>query len=277
MQRPGGSDVSQVETVATETEEPGQLGPHYLIDGFKWFSSATDSDVAVALARTGPPEQGSRSLSLFIIPLRFPLLPGLTSSPSATSGGSPSTSNNVFVHRLKNKIGTHALPTAELSLQDSHAYLLGDLNKGVKCIAPVLNITRVWSGVTSAAYLRRCLAIATGYACVRVVNTPEGKRLLKEIPVHVAQLARVGLVYRALTHLAFDVVRLLGRAECSVQGKGASGADIKRLRMMTPTLKAFASELAVGAMEETMACLGGQGYMEENAIGRWVTILLSVI
>ncbi len=44
------------------------LGSQYSLNGFKWFSSATESDVAVALARTGKPEDGSRGLSLFLVP-----------------------------------------------------------------------------------------------------------------------------------------------------------------------------------------------------------------
>jgi len=136
--KPGGSDVSQTETTAQFLGKSNRLGPHYYLDGFKWFSSATDSDIAVALARTGSPKDGSRSLSLFLVPFRLPLL----RNPSDPVP--PSTSNGVLVHRLKNKIGTHALPTAELSLDRTEANLIGPVNQGVKNITPVLNITRVW-------------------------------------------------------------------------------------------------------------------------------------
>ncbi|THU87021.1 acyl-CoA dehydrogenase NM domain-like protein, partial [Dendrothele bispora CBS 962.96] len=110
-ERPGGSDVSRTETSAQYLSKSNRFGPFYYLDGFKWFSSATDSDIAVALARTGSPKDGSRSLSLFLVPLRLPF-------PRDPSDPVPSpTSNGILVHRLKNKIGTHALPTAELSLE----------------------------------------------------------------------------------------------------------------------------------------------------------------
>lgn len=173
-----------------------------------------------------------------------------------------STSNGIYIHRLKNKIGTHALPTAELSLNATTAYLLGPLGEGVKCITPVLTITRIYSTLGSIGNLRKCLAIATAYAHVRSV----GGQLLKDKPLHVAQLASISVTYRALTHFAFGVVLLLGRVECGV----AREEEHQRLRMLTPVIKAFAAELAVGAMEAAMAALGGQGYMEENMIGRWV-------
>lgn len=168
------------------------------------------------------------------------------------------------MHRLKNKIGTHTLPTAELSLEGAQAYLIGAPNQGIKNIAPVLNITRLWSAIGSVGALRRCLAIATAYARVRTVRG--GALLLSDAPLHVAQLAGVALVYRALTHLTFGAVRLLGKAECGV----AMPDELRRLRMLTPTAKAFVAEKACAGMEEAMTALGGAGYMEENGFGRLI-------
>ncbi|TFK64633.1 hypothetical protein BDN72DRAFT_825377 [Pluteus cervinus] len=257
-ERPGGSDVSRTETVASPTNITNQLGSQYALNGFKWFSSATDSDIAVALARTGSVEQGSRALSLFLIPLRLPLLRSPTEpEPSPTS-------NRIFVHRLKNKIGTHTLPTAELSLEGTKAYLIGSLNQGVKNISPVLNITRVWSAMGSIGGLRKCLAIATAYSKVRAVQG--GRTLLKDAPIHVSQLASLHILYRALTHLVFGAVQLLGKAECGV----ATVEELRRLRILTPTVKAFSAEKAPAAMEEAMTTLGGAGYMEENGFGQLI-------
>ncbi|THH19219.1 hypothetical protein EW146_g1919 [Bondarzewia mesenterica] len=256
-ERPGGSDVSQTETTAAPSSEitAHPLGPVYKLDGFKWFSSATDSNVSVALARTGSLSQGSRGLSLFLVPLRLPLV---HEPPSPLP---PSTSNNIYVHRLKNKIGTHILPTAELSLNGTEGYLLGPQNQGVRCIAPVLNITRVHSAIGSVGALRKCLAIASSFATVRAVNG--GKQMLVDTPLHVAELAKISLVYRALVHLTFGAVHLLGKTECGT----ASKDEELRFRLLTPIIKGFAAEKAVSAMEECMSSMGGQGYMEENMIG----------
>ncbi|KAK0464261.1 acyl-CoA dehydrogenase/oxidase [Desarmillaria tabescens] len=257
-ERPGGSDVSQTETVAASTGTEHTLGLQYSLNGFKWFSSATESDVAVALARTGKLEDVSRGLSLFLVPLRVPLL-RRPSDPRPDAA-----SNKVYLHRLKTKIGTHALPTAELSLEGSEAYLVGELNQGVKSIAPVLNITRLWSSIASLGSLRRCLAIATSYADVRRIQSGTG--LLRDTPLHVAQLADISLTYRALMHLTFGVIRLMGKAECQV----ATPEEERLVRMLTPTVKAFNAERACAAMEEAMVTLGGAGYMEENQIGRLI-------
>ncbi|KZS86942.1 hypothetical protein SISNIDRAFT_480264 [Sistotremastrum niveocremeum HHB9708] len=260
-ERPGGSDVSQTETTATEATHPSglrALGPVYNIDGFKWFSSATDADMAVALARTGDRSLGSRSLSLFLVPMRFPFA-GVSLHPQLAHSN-----NGIEIHRLKNKLGTRLVPTAELSLNATTGFRIGDLNAGVKSITPVLNITRLHSAITSVGCLSRCLSIARAYASVRIVD--HGKHLLRDVPVHTATLAKVSLLYRALAHLVFGVVHLLGRVETGV----ASPAEEARLRLLTAVAKGFAAHKACGGMEECMAALGGEGYMEENIISRLI-------
>lgn len=214
--------------------------------------------MSLALARTGDPSHGSRSLSLFLIPLNPSLY------PNTTNPRTQSVRNGILVHRLKNKFGTQILPTAELSLQGTYAQLIGGLDQGVKAISPVLNITRVHSAVGSVGYVRKALSLATSYASVRR-NGPE-RTLLRAIPLHLNELAKLTVTYKALTHFVFEVVRLLGKAECQT----ADESSRHRLRVLTPVLKAFCAEKGVQATIECMTTLGGEGYMEENGIGRLI-------
>lgn len=118
------------------------------------------------------------------------------------------------------------MPTAELQLEGTEAYLVGPLNEGVKAITSVLNITRLHCAVDSVGSLRRGLAIARAYTTVRTIEG--GRRKLCDAPLHVAELADITLTYRALTHLFFGAVELLGRVECNV----ASEDEQKRLRLL---------------------------------------------
>ncbi|THU97156.1 acyl-CoA dehydrogenase NM domain-like protein [Dendrothele bispora CBS 962.96] len=249
-ERPGGSDVSQSETTATKVpDQPGDLGPAYELNGFKRFSSAAEGNMSLALARTGKLSDGSRGLSLFLVPLRVPTFP----TPL---------SNGVRLHRLKNKIGTWGVPTAELSLDKTRAWLIGPLNGGIKTIVPLLNLTRIHSGVHCVGSLQRCLSIARSLATVRKVH--RGETLLKDIPMHVATLAQINLLYRALAQWTFTIVSLLGKQECGV----CTPEEEARLRLMTPALKAFGAQRVPTAIEETMTAMGGLGYMEETGMGR---------
>ncbi|KAJ7503133.1 acyl-CoA dehydrogenase NM domain-like protein [Mycena galericulata] len=248
----GGSDVSRTETIAVPTPAfPTDLGAPYLLDGFKWFSSAAEGNLSVALARTGDAASGSGGLSLFLVPLR------LRDFPTPLS-------NDIQIHRLKNKIGTHGVPTAELSLNSARAWLIGVPNQGIKTIVPMLNITRVHSAIHSTGSLQRCLSMARSYATVRAVDG--GTKLLSSIPLHMENLANVTILYAALTQLTFGAVSLLGKSECGVATRG----ELARLRLLTPTAKAFTAMKAVTAMEECMAALGGQGYIEETGFGRLI-------
>lgn len=84
--------------------------------------------------------------------------------------------------------------------------------------------------------------------------------------MHVAELAKINLTYRAVAHLVFGAVALMGRVDCGI----AMPEEEMRLRLLTPVVKAFAAEKACAAVQECMTALGGEGYMEENGLGRSV-------
>ncbi|EJT97266.1 acyl-CoA dehydrogenase/oxidase C-terminal [Dacryopinax primogenitus] len=256
-EKPGGSDVSRTETVATRAPGQGstiQPGDLYILDGFKWFSSATDGNVALSLARTGGP--GSSGLSLFLLPLKArSFLPG-----------SEASNNGVFVHRMKQKIGTRAVPTAELSITGAHAYLVGELGQGVRNIATVLNITRMHSAFHAVGSVGRALMIATSYAGVRkVLNTNTGEYvLLQDLPIHTSFLLDTALLHHALLHLLIPLSLFLGKSELG----SSTPAEESRLRLLTPVAKAFAGQRASKSVQDCIEALGGLGYMEEEPLSR---------
>ncbi|EJD48253.1 hypothetical protein AURDEDRAFT_151052 [Auricularia subglabra TFB-10046 SS5] len=254
-EKTGGSDVAGTETTAAPATAGGarDVGPAYTLNGFKWFSSAAEGNMALALGRTEDPstKPGSRGLSLFLIPLRTPEYPRPLD-------------NGVRIHRLKSKFGTKALPTAELSLDSTRGFLLGERAHGVRCIAPLLNITRVYSAVTSVGCLQRALSFPVNYAGLRTIAG--GKQTLRDTPLYVSGLATAALTYRALAHFAMHVVLLLGKTECGVASEGEAAT----LRLLTPVAKAFAAERAAPQIQACMQAMGGQGYMEETGLARLV-------
>ncbi|KAF8859688.1 acyl-CoA dehydrogenase NM domain-like protein [Acephala macrosclerotiorum] len=159
-ERSGGSDVSGTETIATYSPTAQglsasghPLGP-WSIDGFKWFSSATDSSMTILLAQT------SKGLSAFFAPMRRQV----EGSPSETE------LNGVHIQRLKNKSGTKSLPTAELELRRMRGYLIGKEGQGIQEISTILNITRLYSAMSTVGYVGRGLAIAKAFTRVREVG-----------------------------------------------------------------------------------------------------------
>jgi alkylation response protein AidB-like acyl-CoA dehydrogenase len=238
-ERSGGSDVSGTETVARR-----DAGGGFRLYGTKWFSSATTAEMALALARPEGAPAGSRGLALFYVETR----------------GEDGTANGVLVNRLKEKLGTRKLPTAELTLDGARALPVGALGDGVRNVATMLNVTRTWNAVAAVAGMTRGLALARDYARRRrAFGGP-----LAEKPLHADTLAGLEAERHGAFLLAFRAAELLGLAEAGE----ASGADRAALRALTPLAKLTTGKQAVAIASEVVECFGGAGYVEDTGIPR---------
>ena len=239
-ERTGGSDVARTETVARRTDDARVFTLH----GTKWFTSATTSQLAFALARIEGAPAGGRGLGVFMIELR--------DARGALSG--------IRVNRLKEKLGTRALPTAELTLDGTPALLVGGEGDGVRKIAALFNVTRAYNAVCAVAGMRRAIALARDYAARRHAFG----RPLGEHPLHRETLAELDARLHACFHLTFQVAELLGREECGV----ASEAEQAMLRLLTPVAKLYTAKQAVVVASEALEAFGGAGYIEDTGLPR---------
>ena len=260
-ERPGGSDIQNTETQASNATQDGgedadgnPLGP-MSISGFKWFSSATDGNTTVLLAKE--PQGG---ISAFFAPTRRRI-----------NSSSDTVLNGIQIQRMKTKLGTRALPTAELVLDGMRAWRLGKPGQGVKEISTVLNITRIHNAVAAVGYLGRGLAISRAFAKVRKVRG----RLLMDTPVHVRTMADLHVEYRAMMHLTYYATALLGlseqppREETTQSALEAAGlAPVEAvpylLRLVTPLAKMLTAKASIAGLAECMESLGGVGYLENE-------------
>lgn len=235
-ERSGGSDVSETSTLAK------QVGTNYQLFGTKWFTSATTSQMALTLARTEGAEADSRGLSLFYLELR----------------NENQMLNQIEVLRLKDKLGTKALPTAELNLVGTPAHLVGRLGEGVKTIASVLNITRIYNSICSLSHMRRGLDLAWSYARKRKAF---GAYLIDHA-LHKKTLQDLELEFEKCFKLTFFVVELLGKEECRV----ASEEERKLLRALTPIVKLYTAKKTIAISSEVIESFGGAGYIEDTGL-----------
>jgi alkylation response protein AidB-like acyl-CoA dehydrogenase len=204
----GGSDVGTSETVARRDADGT-----WRLDGRKWFTSATTSQMALTLARPEGNGPGGRGLALFYLELR----------------DEDGRLVDIEVNRLKDKLGTRKVPTAELMLRGKAAIPVKGLDSGVRNIVPMLNITRTWNAVSSVCGMRRGIALARDYAKRRVAfGAP-----LSEKPLHLETLAGLQAEYEGAFQLAFFTVELLGKMEAGE----ASETESSLLRLMTPITK----------------------------------------
>lgn len=238
-ERTGGSDVGLSETVARPD------GDLWRLSGTKWFTSASTSDMALTLARPEGNGAGGRGLALFYIELRDEngRLRGIT------------------INRLKDKLGTRKVPTAELTLDGTPATLVtAEPQNGVRSIAPMLNITRTWNAIIGTALMRRSVALARDYARRRHAF---GAALAQK-PLHVDTLAGMQAETEGATLLAFRAAELLGRIESGA----ASERDALLARVLIPVAKLTTGKQAVAVASEALEAFGGAGYIEDTGLPR---------
>ena len=236
-ERTGGSDVSQSETVAKRD------GDTWRLSGTKWFTSATSSQMALTLARPEGNPGGSRGLALFLVELR----------------DGNDRLRNISVNRLKDKLGTRKVPTAELTLDGTPAILVGAASDGVRAITPMLSVTRTWNAICATSGMRRALALAGDFARRR---TAFGARLSAK-PLHVDTLATIEAEYAAAFCLAFRSVELLGILE-----HGHDEVADRLARALVPIAKLTTGKQAVAVASEALEACGGAGYVEDTGLPR---------
>jgi alkylation response protein AidB-like acyl-CoA dehydrogenase len=233
-ERAGGSDVGLSETVAV------QDGASWRLTGTKWFTSAVTADVALTLARPEGNGPGGRGLAMFYVEVR-------------DEAGRLS---DIRVLRLKDKLGTRQMPTAELALDGTRAQLVGAPSDGTRAITPMLAVTRLWNSVIAASGLRRGLALARDYATRRDAFG----RTIIDHPLHQATLAWLRVEHEATLQLVFRTVELRGREEAGV----ASEQERTTLRMLLPITKLATGKQAVAGASEALEAFGGAGYIEDT-------------
>lgn len=243
-ERIGGSDVSGTLTVAEKFRGDSLFGADYSLTGTKWFTSATTSQIALTLARPEGAPEGSKGLALYYLELRNSL----------------NQLNNIEIHRLKDKLGTRALPTAELSLNQTPALQLGDAGEGVRRITSVLNITRIYNSICAVGHMRRCLDLIQDYSGKRKAF---GK-LLKDHPLHALTLQSLESIFQDCFYFSMFVAHLLGSEEVGE----ITASQRVLLRVLTPVLKLYTGKKCIHIASEVVEMFGGAGYIEDTGIPR---------
>ena len=234
----GGSDVANLEVEARF--ENGE----WRIYGDKWFCSHTDSAVNLILARSGAVADGSKGLSLFLVPRRL-------------EDGSR---NAYRILRLKSKMGTRSMATGEIRFEGATGYLVGKLGRGLRQVMDQVNLSRLSHGVRAAAMMRRCLNEARAAARGRIAF---GKRLDAH-PLMRRQLMKIMVpTEQALSAMLFTAATM-------EKAQAGDKAAERRLRILTPLIKFRACRDNIPVATAAMEVRGGNGFIEDWVNARLV-------
>jgi acyl-CoA dehydrogenase len=237
----GGSDLgATVETVARPA------GDRWTLTGDKYFSSNAGAELAVVAARPEGAARDVRGLALFLLPRH------------GDSG-----ELNYFIRRLKDKIATRSVPTGEIELHASEAYLLGRAEWGIYLILEVLNVSRVANSIGSVALAQRALADAWFFAGHRMAF---GKPI-SEHPLLRRQFEERLCGLRAAAALAWEAATLLNEVW---QERPPYSDRYQLFRLVAHLAKYWTAEFATATAKWAMEVHGGLGVLAEYRVERWL-------
>jgi len=242
----------------------------YRISGQKIFITYGEHDLAdniihMVLARLPDAPQGTRGISLFLVP-KFVV----------NQDGSLGRRNDLFCASLEHKLGIHGSPTCTMIYGDGFVpgeekgavgWLVGEENKGLACMFTMMNNARLaigleGIGIAEAAF-QKALAFAnerrqgkasgwTGEGMAPIVRHPDVQRML--------------LTMQALTRMARSIA--YSCAHALDMARVSDGSDKirwqERANLLTPVAKAFSTDIGSEVASLGIQVHGGMGYIEET-------------
>jgi alkylation response protein AidB-like acyl-CoA dehydrogenase len=256
-----GSDVGALRTRAVKE------GDHYRISGQKIFITYGDHDftsniVHMVLARAPDAPQGTKGISLFLVPKFLP-----------KPDGSPGERNDIRTVSLEHKLGIHASPTCVLAFGDNAGAvgtLVGEENRGIECMFTMMNSARLNVGLQGVAIAERAYQQARDFARQRVQGRPIGAKTALPI-VHHPDVRRMLLGMKAqieaMRGLAYVTAGAIDRARHDPDAAARAAAQ-RRVDLLIPVVKAWSTDLGVEIASTGVQVHGGMGYIEETGAGQ---------
>jgi alkylation response protein AidB-like acyl-CoA dehydrogenase len=254
-----GSDLGMLKCKA----EPNEDGT-YSVTGTKIFISAGEHDMSdniihIVLARLPGAPEGTKGISLFIVP-----------KYNLDESGEPGERNTVKCGSLEHKMGIKGSATCVMNFDGAKAHLIGEPNRGLNCMFTFMNIARIGTGVEGLSASEAAFQGALSYAQDRTqfrsmsgVKNPE----MQADPIIVHPDVRRMLLTqksfaegnRALANYCMKLVDITTYGTDEGEMKLAES----KLALLTPILKAFLTETAQESTSYGMQVYGGHGYIAE--------------
>ncbi|MTW09537.1 acyl-CoA dehydrogenase [Pseudoduganella eburnea] len=241
------------------------------ITGAKIFISAGEHDMSenilhLVLARVPDAPEGSKGISLFLVPKFIP-----------NADGSIGERNPIFCGAIEEKMGIHGNSTCQMNLDGAKGWIIGQPNKGLNAMFVFMNAARLGVGVQSLGLTEVAYQNALVYAKDRLqmrslsgVKNPDGPA--DPIIVHpdVRRMLLTGKAYaegaRAFaSYVALQIDRELHHPDEEVRKEAGD-----EVALLTPIIKAFITDNAWIATSDAMQVYGGHGYISEWGMEQYV-------
>jgi len=249
-----GSDLGTLKSKAEENADGS-----YAISGTKIFISSGEHDMAenivhIVLARLPGAPEGTKGISLFIVPKVLP----------------DGTRNDVKCGSIEHKRGIHGNATCVMNFDGAKGFLIGPPNQGLKCMFTFMNFARLGTamqGVASAELsFQGALTYARDRLAMRSLTGPKApEKPADPIIVH-PDVRRMLLTQKAFAEggrmLVLYTAQMLDVVEHGEPGEERDHAETL-LGLLTPIVKAFLTEVGFESTNEGVQIYGGHGFIKE--------------
>ena len=259
-----GSDVGNIRSKA-EPQEDGS----YKITGTKIYITygdhdMTDNIIHLVLARTPNAPEGTKGISLFVVPKFL-----------VNDDGSLGAANDVKCIGLEGKLGIHASPTCVMAYGESGGatgWLVGPENGGMACMFTMMNNARLHVGLQGVGVAEAATQHALAYAQDRKQGRKPGagKDNNNAVPIiNHPDVRRMLLTMRALTDAARAICYENGVMADLAHATGDAEAKAKN-DLLTPISKAFSTDIANEVATIGVQIHGGMGFIEETGAAQFL-------
>ena len=254
-----GSDLGTLRSRA----EPNADGS-YSITGTKIFISAGEHDMAdnivhIVLARLPGAPEGTKGISLFIVPKCLPNEDGSAGERNAVSCGS-----------IEHKMGIHGNATCVMNFDGAQGWLIGPENRGLNCMFTFMNVARLGTAIQGLGAAELSFQGSLSYAKDRLAmrsltgpKNPDGPA--DPIIVH-PDVRRMLLTQKAVAEGARALIYYTAQ-QGDIVHKGKTEEARKEadelMGFLTPIAKAFLTEIGYEASNLGMQVFGGHGFIAE--------------
>jgi len=243
----------------------------YTITGNKIFISSGEHDLAanivhLVLARLPEAPEGSKGISLFVVPKFL-----------VNADGSLGARNPVYCGALEHKMGIHGNATCQINIDGAKGWLVGEPHKGLAAMFVMMNAARLGVGMqglglTEVAY-QNALVYAKDRIQMRSLSGPKAPdKPADPIIVH-ADVRKMLLTARAYAEggraLSLWTALMIDR-ELSSPDETIRKDAADQVALLTPIVKAFLTDNAWIATSHCMQVYGGHGYVSEWGMEQFV-------
>jgi len=261
-----GTDLGLIRTRAVP-----QGDGSYAITGTKIFISAGEHDltsniVHLVLARTPDAPEGTRGISLFIVPKFLP-----------ASDGSPGDRNAVSCGSIEHKMGIHANATCVMNYDGATGFLVGEENKGLAAMFIMMNAARLGVGIQGLSQAEVAYQNGAAYALERrqgralsgAVDAGEKADLIFVHPDVRRMLMEAKAMTEGLRALALWIGLLVDLAHAATTEEERQLAD-DLVGLLTPVIKGYGTDKGYEVATMMQQVWGGHGYIVENGMEQFV-------